>query len=300
MKKGKTLWLIIGISLILIGCLIFGGAMSIIKWNFLELSTSDFETKEYFISEEYSDITIFSKQADVVLEPTTETETKVVCYQQANLTYSVKVVDNTLLIESVDTRNWIDHIGFNIKQPKITVCVPQGEYDSLVINGDTGYVNVQSQYTFKDIKITQSTGKIINFASATNDIILTTNTGGITVSNVLAKNLSVTVSTGKVNLRDVNCTTLISSGNTGDISLKNTIVRDTLTITRSTGDVKLENSDAENIFIQTDTGDITGTLKTEKVFTTNTSTGKIDIPKTSNGGKCNLETSTGNIKIRIN
>ena len=139
-----------------------------------------------------------------------------------------------------------------------------------------------------------------DFASATNDIILTTNTGGITVSNVLAKNLSVTVSTGKVNLRDVNCTTLISSGNTGDISLKNTIVRDTLTITRSTGDVKLENSDAENIFIQTDTGDITGTLKTEKVFTTNTSTGKIDIPKTSNGGKCNLETSTGNIKIRIN
>lgn len=298
MKKGTKVWLIIGISIILIGSLIFGGAMSMIKWNFLNLSTSDFETKEYIISEKYSNITIFSKEADIVLEPTTETETKVICYQQTNLTYSVKVADNTLLIESVDTRNWIDHIGFNFKQPKITVCVPQDEYDSLVINGDTGYVNIPSEYTFNDIKITQSTGKIINFASAKNDIVLTTNTGGITVGNVSAKNLSVAVSTGKVNLADVFCENLVSNGNTGDITLKNTEANE-INITRSTGDVNLENCDGEKISIKTSTGDITGTLKTQKVFVTESNTGKIDVPNSSNGGTCELKTSTGDIKIRV-
>lgn len=298
MKKSVMIWLIIGISLILIGCLTFGGAMSMIKWNFLDLSTSVFETKEYVISEKYSNITIFSKQADVVFEPTTETETKVICYQQTNLTYSVKVTDNTLLIETTDTRKWIDHISFNLKQPQITLCVPQGEYDALTINGDTGYVNVSSEFQFNNIEITQSTGKIINFASATNDIILTTNTGGITVGNVSAKNLSVTVSTGKVNLAEVSCENLVSNGNTGDITLKNTEANE-INITRSTGDVELENCDAEKISIKTGTGDITGTLKTQKVFTAETSTGKIDVPDSLNGGTCDLKTSTGDIKIQV-
>ena len=298
MKKGAIVWLIIGISLILTGCLIFGGAMSKIKWNFLDLSTNKFETKEYIISEKYSNITIFSGVADIVLEPTTETETKVICYQQTNLTYTVIVKDNTLLIESVDTRKWFDYIGFNFKQPKITVCIPQGQYDSLVVNGDTGYVNIPSEYEFNNIEITQSTGKITNHASAKNDIVLTTNTGGITVGNVSAQSISVTVSTGKVNLRDVNCATLISKGDTGDVTLKNTEATE-MNITRSTGDVNLENCDAENIFIQTDTGDIIGTLKSEKVFVTESNTGKIDVPNSLNGGTCELKTSRGDIKIRV-
>ena len=298
MKKGVIVWLIIGISLILIGCLTFGGAMSMIKWNFLDLSTSIFETKEYVISEKYSNITILSKLADVVIEPSGNEETKIICKQQTNLTYSVKVTDNTLLIETTDTRKWIDHISFNLKQPKITLCVPQGEYDALTINGDTGYVNVSSEFKFNNIEITQSTGKIINFASATNDIVLTTNTGGITVGNVSAKNLSVTVSTGKVNLADVSCENLVSNGNTGDITLKNTEANE-INITRSTGDVNLENCDGEKISIKTSTGDITGTLKTQKVFVTESNTGKIDVPNSSNGGTCELKTSTGDIKIRV-
>lgn len=272
--------------------------MSKIKWNFLDLSTNNFETREYTVNEKYSNITIFSKEADIVLEPTTEKETKVICYQQTKLTYSVKVTDNTLLIESVDTRKWFDYVGFNFKQPKITVCVPQGEYDRLLINGSTGNVNIPSEYEFNNIEITQSTGKITNHASAKNDIVLTTNTGGITVGNVSAKNISVTVSTGKVNLTDIKCKNVISNGNTGDITLKNTEASE-FNITRSTGDVRLENCDAENISIKTDTGDIIGTLKTEKVFIAHTDTGKIDVPDTDKGGKCQLSTDTGDIKIDV-
>lgn len=298
MKKGAIVWLIIGISLILTGCLIFGGAMPNIQWNFLDLSTNDFAIKEHIINEKYNSIYIVSELANVVFEPTAETSTKVICYQQTNLTYTVIVKDNTLLIESVDTRKWFDYIGFNFKQPKITVCIPQGQYDSLVINGDTGNVNIPSEYTFNDIKITQSTGKITNHASAKNDIVLTTNTGGITVSNVSAQSIYVTVSTGKVNLRDVNCATLFSKGDTGDVTLKNTEANE-INITRSTGDVNLENCDGEKISIKTSTGDITGTLKSEKVFVTESNTGKIDVPNSSNGGTCELKTSTGDIKIRV-
>ena len=65
----------------------------------------------------------------------------------------------------------------------------------------------------------------------------------------------------------------------------------------STGDIKLDKSDAAEIFIKTSTGNVTGTLLTEKVFITQTSTGNIKVPKSIKGGRCEITTSTGNIKI---
>ena len=52
--------------------------------------------------------------------------------------------------------------------------------------------------------------------------------------------------------------------------------------------------------IKTDTGDVEGSLLSEKIFFPESDTGKIDVPKTTSGGKCEINTDTGNIKIRIN
>ena len=67
---------------------------------------------------------------------------------------------------------------------------------------------------------------------------------------------------------------------------------------RSTGNVNFENSDAAGICVKTSTGDVTGTLLTEKVFTAETSAGSISVPDTKTGGKCEITTSTGNIVFR--
>ncbi len=67
----------------------------------------------------------------------------------------------------------------------------------------------------------------------------------------------------------------------------------------STGDIRLEAIEAGGLDLTTDTGDITGTLLSDKVFLTETSTGRISVPKTTTGGKCELKTSTGDIKIDV-
>lgn len=51
--------------------------------------------------------------------------------------------------------------------------------------------------------------------------------------------------------------------------------------------------------MQTDTGDITGTLLTEKVFAAKADTGDVDVPKTATGGKCEIITNTGDIQIKV-
>ena len=51
--------------------------------------------------------------------------------------------------------------------------------------------------------------------------------------------------------------------------------------------------------IESDTGSVTGTLLTEKVFTVKSSTGRIDVPESAFGGECRIKTDTGSITITI-
>ena len=77
------------------------------------------------------------------------------------------------------------------------------------------------------------------------------------------------------------------------------IVSQKLSVQRGTGDVWLKESDASEITILTDTGDVTGSLLSEKVFFAVTDTGRVTVPKTITGGMCEIRTNTGDIRIEI-
>ena len=164
--------------------------------------------------------------------------------------------------------------------PNITVYLPQSEYEALTVKSRTGDINV------------------CNLSVSSLDLCVTT--GKVTATDVVCKgDVSVSVSTGKTYLTDIKCQRLISSGNTGDMTMENVIASESFSIERSTGDVRLDSCDAAEIFITTDTGDVWGSLLSDKVFITRTDTGKVDTPKTTVGGRCEITTDTGNIKIQI-
>ena len=58
-------------------------------------------------------------------------------------------------------------------------------------------------------------------------------------------------------------------------------------------------SESKADYIKTSTGDVEGTLLSEKIFSIHTSTGKVKVPNTNNGGTCEIKTSTGDIEIQI-
>ena len=125
-------------------------------------------------------------------------------------------------------------------------------------------------------------------------------TGDVTASDIICGgDITVGVSTGDLHLTNIVCKNVISQGSTGDILLKNVIASEKFSLKRSTGDIEFDGSDAAEIFAKTTTGDVTGSLLSEKVFTAQTGTGTVKVPKTTNGGKCEINTSTGDIKIKI-
>jgi len=319
MSKTTKGWLIAATLLTVIGCILMGGVMIMLKWEFSKLSTVTYETNEYTVNEAFQGLSITSETADIELVPSENGKVSVVCHEQTNQKHTVAVENGTLVVRLNDTRKWYEYIGIHFGTPCITVYLPAGDYGALTIKESTGDIKIPENFIFERVDVTASTGDVTVQASATDAIRVKTDTGSIRTEKLSAKaldlavstgkvtlsqitcegDISIKVSTGKTELRDVTCRSLASSGSTGRLSLHNVIAADAFSIRRSTGDVRFDHCDAASIFVETDTGDISGTLLTAKRFVAETSTGNVRVPQTDSGGKCEIHTTTGDITIAI-
>lgn len=318
MRKKTTLWLSVGVALVLLGCAVFFGALVASDFDFFRFSTAKFETVTHEIKENYHNISILADTADILLVQTEDEAGRVECYEQENLKHSVSVKDGTLIVEVSDTRAWYEYIGINFGSPKITVYVPKGTYGSLTVKADTSDVEIAREIALESVDVALSTGDVTCNASAasikiktttgdihvlgvtTTTLDLSTSTGEIEVQGVTCTgNASIGVSTGDVELDQFSCKSLCSSGGTGDISLTDVITSERLFIKRSTGDVALDACDAAEIVIETSTGDVEGSLLSGKAFSVTTDTGRVRFPQNSVGGRCEITTDTGDVEITV-
>ena len=313
------IWLIIGAVLVVLGFTIFAIIMTVNHWDFSRLSTVKYVTNTHSFSEAVTDISIKTATADILFALSEDDSCKVVCHEQENLLHTVALQDGTLTIRQTDERKWYDYVGISFGSTKITLYLPQSIYGMLTVGASTGNVTLPKEFGFESMEISITTGDIRTSASVsgiaklktstgdirvegtnTGTLDLSVTTGQVTVSNVTCdRDVSIGVSTGKARVTDLNCLNLASHGTTGDLTLTNVVATGSFQLKRGTGDIHFDKCDADQITAKTTTGDVTGSLLSDKIFLTHTSTGNIDVPKTAEGGKCEISTGTGDIKISI-
>lgn len=320
MSTAAKTWLIVAAALVSVGMIIFVSALIRTDGDFSKLSSVKYETNTYEISEEFDNISFDTETADIVFSLSDDEKCKVVCHELENIKHSVSVSDGTLTVNVYDKPNWYNHFFvFSFTSPKITVYLPQAEYARLSIKESTGNIDIPKNFKFGEIDISASTGDVKCYASVSGLIKIGLSTGGIKLDGSSAGALDLSVSTGSISvssmtcegeikikvstgstkLSDVTCNNLTSTGSTGTIKLNNVIVAGTMYIKRSTGDIKFDGCDAAEISIKTSTGDVKGSLLTDKIFIAQSNTGSVNVPKTVTGGKCEITTSTGDIKVYI-
>lgn len=319
MRTITKVWLVIAVALVLIGCIVFAGVMSAYEWDFAKLSTVTYVTNTYEVNEEFDKISINVDTTKIEFAPAENEECSIICFEAEKAKHSAAVQNGTLVISMTDTRNWYDYVCISVGTPKMTVYLPQSKYASLFIETDTGDITIPKDFSFEALEIDSDTSDVDCLASVSDTIEIRSDTGDININTITAGQLSLTTTTGniwvnsvavrndidietdtgKVQLTDTSCTNLFSESDTGDATLKNVMATGGFFIESDTGDVSFENSDAAQIAIKTSTGDVTGTLLTDKIFVTETSTGNINVPKTASGGRCEITTSTGDIEIYV-
>ena len=309
--------LIIAAALVLIGAILCVASAAALHFDLTGLDTGTYETNTYAVTDAFRSISLELSVEKLVFRPSDDGRCKVVCFEEANRRHEVAVTGGTLTVSAPEARN-TGRFLFHFKTPEITVYLPERAYADLRIVTHTGDIAIPADFSFDSIAVRGSTSDVSCLASAKGGIGIALSTGDITLSSVEAGALelevstgtiraaavrcggdvSIRVETGKTKLQDVTCRSLVSEGSTGDITLDNVLAADTISVTRSTGDVEFNASDAGTVLVQTSTGDVTGSLRTEKVFLTETDTGKVDVPKSITGGRCEVRTETGKILLR--
>lgn len=280
MKNSTKIWLIAATVLLTVGLAMLAAVILKYNWDFDKLSAKKFETNSYNINDEFNNISVNTNDADITFALAKDGKCKVECYEETKAKHSVEVREDTLFVNVCNEKSWYDYIGIYFKSAKITVYLPKNEYSSFDIKGMTSDVCIEN----------------IGMES----LNISVSTGDVTVSDIICGgDITVGVSTGDLHLTNIVCKNVISQGSTGDILLKNVIASEKFSLKRSTGDIEFDGSDAAEIFAKTTTGDVTGSLLSEKVFTAQAGTGTVKVPKSTNGGKCEINTSTGDIKIKI-
>lgn len=196
---------------------------------------------------------------DIEFLPSENEKTIVECYELKKTTHSVSVVDDTLEIKLQD-RAKNWFIGINFDAPKMTVYLPKGEYATLSVNVTTSDIKIPDVFKFENIEAKLTTGDVKCSAAAGESIKIKATTGDIDLKNVTASKIDVST---------------------------------------TTGDITLDSCDAQELYLKTTTGDVNGSLLSSKVFVAKATTGDIDVPQTTTGGKCEIEVTTGDIKIVI-
>ena len=317
MKKAKTVFIAAG-ALVLLGCIIFGGAMMALGWNFTSLSTAKYETNEHEMTGEFTEIAVSTETAKIMIVPSEDGKCRVVCRERINARHSVTVADGKLTVSMVDGRKWYERI-FDFGLDTVTVCLPEAAYASLAVENATGDVTLADGFTFGTAEIKTSTAHTVCYANVTDRLKIHASTGSISVENVTVGALDLSVSTGSVTVASVTCAgdanirvstggthlssftckNLITEGSTGNILLWDVTADGKFSIERSTGYIRFEGCDAAEISVKTSTGDVTGRLLSAKIFDAKSDTGKVDVPDTKEGGPCKIRTGTGKIRITL-
>lgn len=300
MSRTAKIWLIIaGICVILGPALIIGATAAAGGGNLF--NAQKYETVTHEIGSTFDQIAVDTDITDVTIATANEKQCRVECSEPEKMKHTAEVENGTLVIRSSDSRQWYEHLfSFASHSPKVVVYLPQSAYASLQIDTHTGDVTIPSGFTFDTLTVNNNTGDVECSASVTKALTVKEDTGDISLSCPNAGELDITASTGDIDVTSAKVKGTVSvKSSTGDITLTDTVAEKIFQIESSTGDVGFKGCDAADIKVKTSTGDVTGTLLSDKIFVTDTSTGDVKVPQTSSGGRCEISTSTGDILIQI-
>lgn len=300
MKKAVKIWLITAALLVVVGIGMMIGALAAVDFDLKKLGTIEFETNTYQIKDKFEKISIEDDLTDIEFVLSDNKKCSVECYAPENMEYAASVKDGTLTVKAVDNRSWTQRFGISFESPKVTVSLPEKEYKALNVKSDTGSVSIPDSFTFGSIDVENGTGSVKCAAAVKGALNISTSTGNIKANDLTADEINLKVSTGNIKLDNVTVKKdLVATASTGNIKLTDVTAKGDFDLKASTGNIKFDGCDADTITATTSTGNITGSLLTDKIFRASSHSGKVSVPDTASGGICDLQTNTGNINISI-
>ncbi len=303
-----------GIALSAIGVVFMGNNSHFISKNNYKSVTAD-------VTEDFKSISVLATTCDVIFEASPDNNTLISAHVPEKSDVESFVEDGTLHIRVKDNRKWYDFIRISIgtESPSVVVYLPKGEYETLYAHVTTGDFSIGEEHSFSSLSFEASTGDAVILSPVGESLYAKVTTGDVRVGNTSPALMELRATTGDIKIENVQnsgkITAKTGSGKvsfstvhaneidiettTGDIGLEDVIAASSAHIKATSGDVEFEAFDSAEIYIKVTTGDVEGELLSSKKFITDTTTGDVRVPYSTEGGVCDIKTTTGDIEIYV-
>ena len=299
MKKSKRIAIIIALVCVIAGFAIVALSLVTIGFDFTKINTMSFEKVTHTVNDGYDKVDISNIECDVIIKYRANTQniTLVESTESDEIINTVEVDDETLVIRRVDTRSWYERLAiwWN-KDPVLTVYLPKKNYSSLKLSTTSGDVFVTNDFKFEESELKTVSGDI-KFEAYSGQLVLNSTSGNITCND--SQDLSIHTTSGDIYILSANLITLDIKTTSGDINIKELFLSNEGYIKTTSGDVEFEYIEGEgDIEIKTTSGDIEGIILQKMNYIPKTTSGDIDIPRSSDSAPdCKLTTTSGDIEV---
>ena len=148
--------------------------------------------------------------------------------------------------------------------------------------------------------VSSTSGRVEMENAAVGSLSVNVGSGSMKLEDLtVTDSLTVGTISGGLHLSRVTCGTLAMETTSGSIDLTDTTVTTHLQAKTTSGGIRFTRSDAATLNLKTTSGSVSGSLRTPKIFYTDTTSGSVDVPKSTEGGLCEIRTTSGSIRITI-
>ena len=295
----KGCW-IAGAILLTIGIIIFAIGAG------LSVGSMDYQTVEESFSNGIHGLKVNCGAEDVYIRPSTDDQYHVFCSGSDKSEFKVEVIEGILTVTA--ERNYLDNLIFwGIgEEMKITVQLPVANsitsLESLTIDTASGDVLVAENLLFRRCDLNTASGDVIFKGDVQGKMNIETTSGDITVedaSQAPSYECTLNSTSGSIIAKSLNATAFIVETTSGDVLLENCDFG-ALTANAVSGEIDLEGVDVDECYIRTTSGDVSAGLAKEMDFHCSSTSGDIETPPSaSNGGLCQITTTSGDIEVWI-
>lgn len=281
-KNSKRIVICAAFLLVAVGGLMIAAAA--IKGNFdiENMKGLSYEMKTFEVTEAFSDIHVEDAECNVRILRATDGKCKVVCpeKQDGSIYHTVTVSDGELSVQRHDKRKWYQYIGISFGAPDVEVYLPEKEYGKLVFHSTAGSIQVDDGFVFENASLDSTSGRV-------------------TIENASPETLTVKTSSGRIVLSHIRSGEITAKSAAGKIELTDVIAEKSLYARSISDGVALDGCDGGTIKIETTSGSVKGTILSDKIFITDSTSGSVKVPRSAVGRECEITTTSGSIDIEI-
>ena len=163
-----------------------------------------------------------------------------------------------------------------------------------------GGKTVDGDCTVASADLETTSGSIVVTKATLQSLTAQTGSGSVIFEDLAVNEaISAETTSGSIRMNRVTCDSLNAETTSGRIKLTDTVASGHIRAKTGSGAIRLERADAASLSLRTTSGSVTGSLATPKVFYTDTTSGSVDVPKSTEGGLCEIKTTSGSIRLTI-